>query len=268
MKVSVILSFYNKIEWLKLVLAGYCRQSLKDFEVIIADDGSKEEVIAEISKLKSQYPFPITHIWHPDEGWQKNIILNKAVTISKTHYLVFNDGDCIPHKHFVKEHYENRESNTILAGRRVNLSKDLTHKLTSSMIVKGYLESWGLIRTLISNEKHAENGIYFKNNLIRRFINKKDKGVLGSNFSLPKRNLIEINGFDERYDLPAIGEDTDLEVRWRNHGMNIKSVKHLAIQYHLFHKTLPRDNKHMAILDTHIKNKISWTNHGIIKLNR
>ena len=67
MSVSVIISFYNKIEVLKLLLAGFDRQSFEDFEVIIADDGSKEEVVAEINQLKSVYSFELKHEWHPDD---------------------------------------------------------------------------------------------------------------------------------------------------------------------------------------------------------
>ena len=47
---TVIGAFYNRIEYLKLVLAGFERQSLKNFEFIIADDGSGEEVVNEVKK--------------------------------------------------------------------------------------------------------------------------------------------------------------------------------------------------------------------------
>ncbi|MHB8336741.1 MAG: glycosyltransferase, partial [Ignavibacteriaceae bacterium] len=56
-KASVILSFYNKIDYLKLVLAGFERQTFNDFEVIIADDGSSGEVISGIENLSTKLPF-------------------------------------------------------------------------------------------------------------------------------------------------------------------------------------------------------------------
>nr|WP_319400471.1 glycosyltransferase [uncultured Carboxylicivirga sp.] len=265
MKISVILSFYNKIDWLKLVLAGYCRQSFKEFEIVIADDGSRDEVVNEIERMKDDYPFNITHVWHLDNGWQKNVILNKPILACNYDYIIFNDGDCIPHRHFVKEHYVNRQPDTALAGRRVYLPKTLTEELTPKMVLRGYLERKGLFRTLLSKEKHVENGFYLSNSYLKNLITKKDRSILGSNFSMPKKQLLEINGFDERYDLPAIGEDNDLEVRWRNYGMKVRSVKHIAIQYHLNHKILPRNPKHMQILKDHQMNNISWTSHGIVK---
>nr|WP_321406983.1 glycosyltransferase [uncultured Carboxylicivirga sp.] len=268
MKTSIILSFYNKIDWLKLVLAGYTRQSFKEFEIIIADDGSASHVVDEINTIKGSYPFKIKHVWHEDIGWNKNAILNKAILAAESNYIIFNDADCIPHRHFVKEHLINKVTDTVLAGRRVNLSAELTFKLTPEMVQKGYMERLGFLKTFLTFEKHSENGIYVRTSFLRKKINKKDKGILGSNFSLHKQMLLNINGFDERYTLPAIGEDTDLEARLRNYGYKVKAVKHLAIQYHLFHKTLPRDEKFRSILEDHIKNKIYWTEYGLTKTGK
>ena len=44
-KASVIISFYNRLDYLKLVLAGFERQTFRDFEIIIADDGSNENYL-------------------------------------------------------------------------------------------------------------------------------------------------------------------------------------------------------------------------------
>ena len=68
-KTSVIAAFYNNIKYLKLVLAGFQRQTEADFELIIADDGSTEAVVREIESITSNYSFRIRHIWHPDKGW-------------------------------------------------------------------------------------------------------------------------------------------------------------------------------------------------------
>ena len=104
--ISLIVSFYNKVELLKLIFAALEVQTYHNFEVIIADDGSKPEVVEEITRIKSDYFFAIKHIWHEDKGWQKNIILNQAVTASEGEYLIFIDGDCIPEKHFIQEHVQ------------------------------------------------------------------------------------------------------------------------------------------------------------------
>lgn len=265
MKASVIISFYNKAEWLKFVLTGFTRQSEMDFEVIIADDGSQTEKVDEIKAFTSSLPFPTQHIWHEDKGWQKNIILNKAVVAAQTDYLIFADGDCVPHRHFVKEHLHQKKSGFALAGRRVHLSESITTTLSTQKIANGYLEKTGFLKLYLGRGgEHKENGFYAPQ-WLRSHINKKDKGIVGSNFSIHKEDLIAINGYDERYLAPAVGEDTDLEMRLRNNGVKVKSIKHLAIQYHLYHQTL---NRPLANLELYEQNKaigMTYTPYGIKK---
>jgi len=268
-KATVIISIYNNFKFLNLVLAGFERQTNKEYEIIIADDGSKKEVVEKVQHYINQSSLTIKHVWHEDKGWRKNEILNKAVEASESNYIIFVDGDCIPHKNFVKEHLINKAENTVLAGRRSNLSKFVSDKLTYKNVKAGILEKRfaviGLLLKSVIGGSHLENAVFFGNRFIRKKINKKDKGVLGSNFSLHKSDIIEINGFDERYKKPAVGEDTDIEFRLRNAGKKVKSVKHLAIQYHLYHKKLERDKANMEYLNDVIENKTTFTPYGINK---
>src|SRR5687768_7510377 len=97
---SLIISFYNKIEYLRMILAALERQSFKNFEVVIADDGSKAEVVNEIKEIQTKSPLQIQHIWHEDIGFRKTKILNESIRKSNSDYLIFIDGDCIPHHKF------------------------------------------------------------------------------------------------------------------------------------------------------------------------
>lgn len=272
-KASVIVAFYNKPDFLKLVLAGFEIQSFKDFEIIIADDGSKTKVVDEINKISKESSLAIKHVWHEDEGWRKNEILNRSVLASKSDYLIFTDGDCIPHDRFVEEHLKNRKENTVLAGRRANLFESLNKKLTIEAIknrhLQGYYMLFLLFKSLISKKLHFEYSIYIKSNLIRKLINNNpNKGILGSNFSLYKEDLVAINGFDTRYRYPAVGEDTDLELRLRNHNVNIHTIKNMAIQYHLYHPLATREYEmdNYKILNETKEKGISYTPYGLDQL--
>src|SRR5690606_10355141 len=187
-KASIIISVYNKLAFLRLVLAGLEMQTEKDFEVIISDDGSEDAFVNGLKEICSRSPLHIIHNWQEDVGFRKNKILNSSVVIATAPYLIFLDGDCIPHPEFVKEHLLNAAPDTCLAGRRVDLSEELTQTLTAEKIRNGCLQSAGFtvkmfiafLRTRLFNFKY---GIYFKNPLLRRFFNRKEKGLLGANFS-------------------------------------------------------------------------------------
>lgn len=122
---SLIISFYNKLDYLKLILASLEAQTFSDFEVVISDDGSSDKVCRELEDIIRKSDFPIKHVWHEDKGWRKNMILNKSITASRGDYLVFIDGDCILHPRCLEEHFNARRKNRIIAGRRVNLSPSL-----------------------------------------------------------------------------------------------------------------------------------------------
>lgn len=268
-KVSIIISFYNKIDNLKLVLAGLTRQSFKEFEVIIADDGSKEDVVNELKQIIENTQLKIIHIWHKDLGWRKNIILNKAICIANSDYLIIIDGDCIPHKHFIKEHFQARQKNVVLAGRRVNLSARISNMLKPAYVKKGFLENLFIplmiFDRILGKGSYIEYALYIRSKWLRKKINMKDRGILGSNFSIHKQNILEINGFDERYLAPYLGEDTDLEYRLRLNGISVKTVKYLAIQFHIYHKRLINMKQNEIIFEDTKKNQYAYTPYGIIK---
>ena len=249
---SVIISFYNRIDYLRLVFAGFERQTSRNFEIIIADDGSKGEVIKEIEIISKKIPFKLTHIWQEDKGFRKNRILNKSISAAGSDYLIFIDGDCIPHSKFVEEHFANRKDRICLTGRRVNLSKKITGLLNPSNVKEGYLENHNLklIWDGIAGESFdVEKGFYFSNDFLRKYFNKKKRGLLGCNLSIYKDDLLNINGFDERYEAPSIGEDTDIQFRLEQNGTKINSLNNFAIQYHLYHKLQERPQKNLDLFN-------------------
>lgn len=54
--------------------------------------------------------------------------------------------------------------------------------------------------------------------------------------SFSRAAIQAINGFDEDYTRPAIGEDIDLVWRFEKAGFILFSLRNLAVQFHLHHK--------------------------------
>ncbi len=266
MKASLIISFYKKIDYLRLVLAGLKIQSEKSFEIIIADDGSPEEMFEEIQNLLNEMPMPAAHIWQEDKGFRKNKALNKAIQVTSSDYLIFIDGDCVPHSHFVEEHLRYAQKGTALTGRRVNLSEKFTNKLTQEMIENNFLETHTgalIFDGLFGKSLDVEKGFYFKSKTLRSIFNKKKRGILGCNFSLFKEDLLNINGFDERYEAPSLGEDSDVQVRLEFNGVKIKSLNNIAVEYHLYHRLLPRPPKNLFLFEKVKQERNPRTKYGI-----
>ena len=134
MKASVIFSTYNAEEWLEKVIIGFDNQTERDFEIVIADDGSNEKTKAKIDSLRSLISIPIKHVWQEDDGFQKTKILNKAILASAADYLIFTDGDCIPRKDFIATHLKYREANCFLSGGYFKLSMVTSKVITPENI--------------------------------------------------------------------------------------------------------------------------------------
>jgi len=270
-KASVIISFYNKTAWLKLILAALERQTLKEFEVVIADDGSGEEVVQEIKNSIASSPLNIQHLWHPDEGFMKTIMLNKAIVASRSDYLIFIDGDCIPHHRFVEDHLRLKKENQVLGGRRVNLSEVISKTLNTENISKGILERTFFLRLLrdsiTGKSRDVEKGIHINASKINRLFGSHKKGLLGCNFSIAKQDLLSVNGFDERYKHPGVGEDTEINRRLKKKGMQVFSPKFCMIQYHLWHPRLSREKEpeNLLLLKETIEQEYIATPYGINK---
>ena len=265
---SIIIAFYNRLDYLQLVLAGLENQTFRNFEVIIADDGSDSQTVSDLKILLSKSPLNVKHIWHEDQGFRKNKILNQAIMRSSNSYLIFIDGDCIPHREFIGEHIKNAENNIVLTGRRVNLSKKISGNLTSALVKKGFFDDgfFTLLKDgMFGKSKDVEKAIYIRSVVIRNILNRKKRGLLGCNMSVHKNDILHINGFDERYQAPSVGEDTDIQYRFELIGMHIKSLNQMAIQYHLYHEMQTRPPQNIALFEKVKKSGKAYTPYGIIR---
>jgi glycosyltransferase involved in cell wall biosynthesis len=244
-KLSLIVAVYNKPDVLRLVLAACERQSFTDFEVILADDGSGPAVKSLVQELTPRVSFPLVHLWHEDRGWRKNIMLNNAIRASRAGHIVFIDGDCIPSRHFLLDHWNEREEGKVLLGRRVETSERWSKALTVEKIRSGEFERLGwqeMMDGLKGKSLRVEDGIRITSALLRKILLRNVRGILGSNFSVAKKHLIAINGFDELYDGPGCGEDSDIQYRLSLIGVTGKSMRNLAVQYHVYHARMPVSN--------------------------
>ena len=237
-KVALIISVYKNTRDLEVVLRSVEQQTYKDVKVIISEDGNSSEMKSFVASYRGN--LDINHLTQEDLGWRKNIALNNAIKFTDCEYIIFIDGDCVLHPEFIQNHIRFAQKDKVLAGKRIKLGPEYSSELRLSENIadfcKRILPEFRLIKK--DDAKFCEEGIYIAPRSVLGFIPKlrKMKQLKGCNFSCYKSALEVINGFDEDYILPAIGEDIDLTWRFKGMGFELFSLRNLAVQYHLYHK--------------------------------
>ncbi|UAY50995.1 glycosyltransferase [Ferruginibacter albus] len=235
MKASLIIPFYKDLKGLELIFLALNKQSAKGaFEVIIAEDAEAKETIDFLLTIKPSLQFPVLHTSQEDKGFRKCRALNNAVKLANSDYLVFIDGDCIPHNHLIKEYLALKEKNKVIYGRRVNLSQSITEKLLYTKNI-GILT---LLNLLTSKSSRVKEGLYLP--FVPRSMKSK-RQFWGCNWAVLKEHLFAINGFDEDYTEYGY-EDIDTYNRLYAIGCRPESSKFRAIVYHLYHRHLGNDD--------------------------
>jgi glycosyltransferase involved in cell wall biosynthesis len=264
--IALSVAFYNNLRNFDLMIAAVQRQTQKNFELVICDDGSKPEVVQYIHQTLNQLKIPALHLWHADLGFRKNRMLNWGLYHSHSDYMVFVDQDCLPHPEFVREHYENRQDKNVLCGRRMELTPWVSGLLTPDKVAHGFIEKnlwWILPVGSYMKDNNGLKGLYLRNPWLRERMNRKHRPIVGCNFSLFKKDLIAINGFDWRYEAPGTGEDSDIDYRLGLIGVHMKPFVNTAVQYHVFHKLTQKENPNEAIFATVRAEGKAQTAHGL-----
>ena len=267
MKASVIMSTYNAEDWLEKVLIGFSVQTEKDFEIVIADDGSRPATRELLDRLRKEITIPIVHVWQEDNGFQKSQILNKAILASNSDYLIFTDGDCIPRKDFVATHLEYREKGYFLSGGYFMLPMGISKLITKKDIIeqKCFDLKWLLSKGL---KKTFKNSKLISRGFLSRFLNfvtPTKPTWNGHNASGWKKDLVAINGFNQ--EMQYGGQDRELGERLFNLGIKSKQIRYSAICIHLDHArgyvNEATWKKNYAIRENTVKNKVIKTPIGI-----
>ena len=241
LKNTIIISVYKDTESLDLILESLLNQTIIPNEVLISEDGNSVEMSEYVAIAKNRYKnLDITHLFQEDIGWRKNIALNKAVMAAKYEYLIFVDGDCVPFDNFIENHVKQAEKKIVLAGKRVELGENITKEIRSKKLTVSRLTNkyWFFLPKLIKDKtRHLEDMLHVSyKSFLAPIIRKEVNYIIGCNWSAFKEDILTINGFDETYTLPAVGEDVDLGWRFRGLEIELKSCRHNANLVHLYHK--------------------------------
>lgn len=262
---SVIIAIYKDVEALHCVLAGLARQTERSFEVIVTEDGD-DPAVADYIATRAPRELALRHLTQEDIGFRKTRAVNRAIAGARADYLIFLDGDCIPHHRFVAKHLAHAEPGRICTGRRVYLGPKTSARIRHApdRIVRLENRLLFLLNAIplhIDGVRNYELG--FPSDFLHRLVRNRQLGIMGCNFSCHKRDIERINGYDQ--DLPGIGgEDDDLEWRFNGLGMFTKNIKFQATTYHLWHPSRRQDTEiNQAISRRNREQKLYFCRNGI-----
>lgn len=236
MRLAVILSTYDQPEWLRKTLWGYARQTHDDFEVLIADDGSGPETRAVVEEAWRKYPsLELRHVWHPDTGYRKCVILNRATLAARAEYLIFSDGDCIPRDDFVATHARLAEPGVFLSGGAVRLPAAVSEAVTEEDVVRGraFDPGWLAARGFDPGRHRLRllTGDFWPT--ILDALSPTGATWNGNNASTWRQLVLAANGFE--HEMGYGGQDREFGERLANLGVKGRRVRHRAVAVHLEH---------------------------------
>jgi len=235
-KLTVIVTTYNRPDALAAVLDGCLAQTDRNFELIVADDGSTRETADVVHGFTSRASFALRHVWQEDLGFRAATIRNRALAATDAQYIVFTDSDCVPAHTFVAQHRRLAEAGWFLSGNRVLLSETFTRKVLERHIP---IQDWSWADWVGARGRGEVNRIIplvrLPDGGYRKRHPQRWEGVKTCNLSAWRSDLVRVNGLDESYSGWGL-EDSDLVIRLLHAGVKHKSVRFAAPVFHLWHK--------------------------------
>ena len=233
---SLIITTYNWVEALNLVLMSVNNLSLKPLEVIIADDGSNSETKELVTRWSKKMSLPIIHVWQEDKGFRAARIRNKAALAANGNYLIYIDGDCILRPNFIKNHIKLAKKGYFVAGNRVLIDRDFSEEILDQQLDISVFKPFQYLPTSLGRRWPLfEIPLGF----IRTIHRNNWKKLKGCNFAAWKDDVFLINGSDESF----IGwgyEDSEMAIRLLNNGIKLLNGRFSTTVLHIWHKERDR----------------------------
>ena len=245
--ISLVVSTYNQPKYLRLCLNALMHQTDSNFEILVADDGSKEATKAVVDAAAAASPVSLRHVWHEDKGFRLAAIRNRAAVRASGDYLIFMDGDCLAPPDFIATHRALAQKSCHVIGQRVFMAEPITKELLAMQVEPGAATprfTWRFPNFAEHFMKRDINRLLpFLLKLpasgsLARFRTRNPKALRknhGCNWGIWTEDYAAVNGFDEAFEGWG-AEDTDLAIRLANHGLGIKLGTCCNYVLHMWHK--------------------------------
>ena len=269
MKTSIIICFYERLQYLKCCLDSIKGQSKYFDEVVIADDGSEESCVRRLKKMITDYNFPIIHISQPKKGFRPAAARNNGIQQAIGDHLIFLDCDFVVLPGTIKTHLDASKPGRFVAGFCKYLDEERTKNIFQEGISDKLLED--LYQSLPEEPILKDHWRFIRHRIFLKLgLASARKQRLSSHFSIHRKDIENVNGYDENF-IGWGGEDEDLAIRLAASGLEGKSIIRQARVLHLGH---PKEigNKHWKegsnVEYLQRKNFPFFCENGLVKKNR
>lgn len=241
--ISVVITTYNRPDALEAVVEACFLQDDKNFDIIIADDGSTANTRDCVARLAARSPVPLKHVWQPDEGFRAAMARNRGTLAATGDYIIFLDGDCVPQRDFIARHRALAQPGFLVSGSRILLSQDLTERVLREHIDVAGLGVGERLRYRLRGDMNKVLQTMLRWPDIGRVRRKFSwRRIKSCNLGVWKSDLLQVNGFDESF--TGWGhEDSDLVVRLFHAGVLRKDGALATEVLHLWHREAQRDQE-------------------------
>jgi glycosyltransferase involved in cell wall biosynthesis len=241
--ISVVITTYNRPDALEAVVRACFMQNDKNFEIIIADDGSTANTRTCIERLARDAPVPVRHVWQPDQGFRAAMARNRGTLAATGDYIVFLDGDCIPQRDFIARHRALSEPGCLVSGSRILLDDVLTRRVLEDGVDVAVAPLSTRLGWRLRGHMNKVLQLAVRWPDVARVTKKFSwRRIKSCNLGVWKSDLERVNGFDESF--TGWGhEDSDLVVRLFHAGVLRKDGAFATEVFHLWHREAQRDQE-------------------------
>jgi glycosyltransferase involved in cell wall biosynthesis len=233
--ISVIVTTYNREDALDAALRALSRQSDRNFEIVIADDGSRADTARMVESWTARLAVPLKYVRHDHRGFRGGEIRNRGIRASAGVLCIFLDGDCLPRADFIAMHRRLYEPGWFVAGNRILLSRKLTETALGQKLPA---ETWNFATLLRGRLTGGVNRLMPAVRLplgpLRKLYGRDWEGAKTCNLAVARDDLDRVDGFDSAYAGWGL-EDSDLVVRLLHAGVRRKDGRFATGVLHLWH---------------------------------
>lgn len=250
-ELAVLVSSFERPWHLQRVLWSLASQRgvAGRFEVVVTDDGSRDETLVMLARLARRLDFPLRFTTHRHADFQLARCRNEGVAATTAPYLLFLDGDCLAPPDHLAQHLQRRREGVVWGGFCYRLEQGPSEQVDEWSVRSGRFQQ------LASPREIRKLRILAAKSWLYSWLRHPTKPRLfGGNIGIHRSDYERVNGYDERF-VGWGGEDDDLRIRLRQAGITIRSILPWTRTYHLWHPPVPsapqstRQGRNIAYLD-------------------